>query len=91
MDQRRRPLHVVLHVVLLVLDDGLFRPAAAATATARRRRLRLRSLAHRNLLELAVGAVITPLLLPGFFFALEADNGRFDPLVFLQAGLTLCQ
>jgi uncharacterized protein (DUF2384 family) len=41
-----------------------------------------------DLLQFSIGAVIAPVLLPGFFFAFEAYYGRLDPFVLPQGCLT---
>ena len=82
VDQRRGLRHVLLHLVLLVLDNLLLHDAAAAPAATAALWLRLRSrLVHRNLLHLAVRAVVTAIQLAAFLLALELDDRRFDPLV----------
>ena len=89
MDQGGGLLHVLLHLVLLVLDDALL-GASAATPAAAGRCLRLR-LAQRKLGQLAIGAVVDALLLARLLLPFEADDGGLDPLVLTQALLALRQ
>src|SRR6185503_494798 len=88
LDQVGGPVHVVLHLVLLVLDDLLFEPPATAAPALRGFRLRF---ADRKLRERSVGAVVDALLLARLLLTFEADRRRLDPLVLAKAFLTLCQ
>jgi len=84
VNQLGGPLHVILHFVFLVLDDPFFDSAPATSPALGRLRLWLVDWKFR---ERSVGAVVDLLLLPRLLFALEADDGRLDPLVMAKAFL----
>ena len=90
VNQGRRALHVVLHLVFLVFDDLLLHLAAAPASGAAALLLLGRGrLVEGNLLHLAVCAVVAAVLLAALLLALHADDGRLDPLVLPELGESL--